>query len=97
MENVNEEIKHEVIDPRTYLLRKAVLSLQETCVYLSISQSYMYKLTSTRKIPHYSPLGKLIYFKRQELDEWVFSNKRCSKEELEGSAHLYMRKGMEHI
>lgn len=91
MEKVLNENKAGV-DPKIYLLQKEVLSLQEACIYLCISQSYMYKLTSSRKVPHYSPLGKLIYFKRTELDEWILSNKRCSKNELEDTAVSYMKK-----
>jgi excisionase family DNA binding protein len=92
MEKVLEGIKSEANDNRIYLLQKEVLSLQEACVYLCISQSHMYKLTSSRSIPHYSPTGKLIYFKRTELDEWILKNKRCSKEELEIAISM-MKKG----
>src|SRR4051812_3551657 len=73
-------------DPRIYLLQKEILSLQEACAYLCISLFYMYKLTSARRIPHYSPTGKLLYFKRTELDGWVLQHRRVSDEELEDKA-----------
>ncbi len=92
MENVKEIIQTEVIDPRIYLLQKEVLSLQEACIYLCISQSHMYKLTSSRKIPHYSPMGKLIYFKRTELDEWVLKKRRSSQEEINIEASSFLKK-----
>ena len=78
-------------DSRLYLLQKEILSLQEACVYLCISQSYMYKLTSSRKIPHYSPMGKLIYFKRSEIDEWILKNKRFTNQEIEDDIMLSLR------
>jgi excisionase family DNA binding protein len=53
------------------LAQKEILALQEACEYLQISPSFMYKLTSYRKIPFYVPNGKLIYFKRSELDNWT--------------------------
>jgi excisionase family DNA binding protein len=92
MENVKEIIQQQGSDPRTYLLQKEILSLQEACVYLSISPSYMYKLTSSRKIPHYSPMGKLIYFKRIELDEWVLKKRRSSEEEINLQATSFIKK-----
>lgn len=85
MDNELIENKGET-DSRLYLLQKEIFSLQEACVYLCISQSYMYKLTSSRKIPHYSPMGKLIYFKRTDIDEWILKNKRCTNEQLEETA-----------
>ena len=91
MEKGTEESK-EAFDFRIYLLQKEVLSLQEACIYLCLSQSYLYKLTSTRRIPHYSPMGKLIYFKRTELDAWLLKNKRESKENLENATVSYMKK-----
>ncbi|TKK71451.1 helix-turn-helix domain-containing protein [Ilyomonas limi] len=52
-----------------YILQKEILTFEEACIYLGRSASSMYKLTSARLIPHYVPTGKLIYFKRTELDE----------------------------
>ena len=43
--------------------------------YLGITESHMYKLTSGGKIPHYKPTGKLIYFSRSELDDWLLHNR----------------------
>lgn len=92
MENAKGIIQQDAIDPRVYLLKKEILSLQEACIYLCISQSHMYKLTSSRKIPHYSPTGKLIYFKRTELDEWVLKKRRSSQEEINIEASDFLKK-----
>jgi len=50
---------------------KEVLNFNEACQYLELSQSHLYKLTSTGAIPHYKPNGKKIYFNRHELDGWL--------------------------
>jgi len=50
---------------------KEVLTLDETCQYNGISRSDMYKLTSSEKIPHFKPRGKLIYFEREKLNFWL--------------------------
>jgi excisionase family DNA binding protein len=49
-------------------MQKQVLNLNDACIYLELSQSHLYKLTSNGSIPHYKPNGKKLYFKREELD-----------------------------
>jgi len=53
------------------MANKEVLTLEEACQYNGISRSYMYKLTSSEKIPYYKPRGKLIYFEREKLNSWL--------------------------
>lgn len=53
---------------------KEVLTTVEASAYLGISESYIYKLTSLKQIPHYKPNGKLVYFNRKELCEWAMRN-----------------------
>lgn len=74
------------------LVRKDVLNFNETCDYLELSQSHLYKLTSTSAIPHYKPNGKKIYFKRAEVDEWLLRNRSASTEEIETKATDYLIK-----
>ncbi len=71
---------------------KEVLNFNETCQYLELSQSHLYKLTSSGAIPHYKPNGKKIYFNRQELDTWLLRNRASSKEEIEQEAADYLVK-----
>ena len=60
---------------RLYSEVKTVLSVAEACEYMGITEYHMYKLTSGGKIPHYKPTGKLIYFSRSELDDWLLHNR----------------------
>lgn len=53
---------------------KGTLNFKEAREYLGLSNSQLYKLTRNGDIPYYKPTGKLIYFNKQELDEWVFQN-----------------------
>ena len=55
--------------------QKTVLSFSEASDYTGFSRSYLYKLTSSGTIPHYKPTGKMLYFRKSELDEWVLSHK----------------------
>lgn len=63
-------------------LAKEVLSFKEALALLDISASMLYKLTHQRAISFYKPNGKLIYFKKQDLLNWMLSNKQPSNEEV---------------
>jgi len=72
------------------LLKKEVLNFNETCGYLDISASHLYKLTSQKKIPHFCPQGKKLYFNRKELDEWLQRNRQSTDSEIEMAAANYV-------
>ena len=65
------------------LSNKTVLSFDEACDYTGISRSYMYKLTSTGEIPNSKPNGKIIFFDKKLLDDWLLRNKRKSNTEIQ--------------
>jgi len=54
------------------------LSFKEACAYLGFAPSYLYKLTYRKIIPHYKPTGKMLFFSKCELDEWIFSKSKVS-------------------
>lgn len=68
------------------LLQKEVLNFKEACLYLELSESHLYKLTSTRQIPHYCPNGKKLYFNRAELDQWLQRKRLSSAEDIDLTA-----------
>jgi excisionase family DNA binding protein len=72
------------------LLQKNVLNLSEAHTYLDISASHMYKLTSQKLIPHFCPQGKKLYFRREELDQWLLRNRHDSTDEIEIMAANYL-------
>lgn len=74
------------------VMQKQVLNFNDTCIYLELSQSHLYKLTSTGSIPHYKPNGKKLYFKREELDTWLLRNRNNSIDEIEQEAANYLIK-----
>ena len=55
-------------------ITKEVLTISEASAYLGLSESYIYKLTASKQIPHYKPNGKLVYFNRKELCDWALRN-----------------------
>ncbi len=58
---------------------KKVLTFDEACDYTGISRSYMYKLTSGGIICHSKPNGKVIFFEKEKLDNWLLQNNIKSK------------------
>lgn len=59
---------------KAILSQKEVLTFEEVCSYTGLSRSYLYKLTCTNRIPHYKPSGKMLYFDRREIDNWLLQN-----------------------
>lgn len=53
------------------------LNFNQAAQYLGFSHSYLYKLTSRKIIPAHRPTGKMLFFSKAELDEWVFSSKKA--------------------
>lgn len=72
-EEINNIIKE--LAEKTIFTTKEVLTSDEAARYMGISRSYLYKLTMTRKIPHYKPTGKVCYFDRRELENFLRSNR----------------------
>jgi excisionase family DNA binding protein len=62
--------------------QKAMLNIEEASAYLGISVSTLYKHTSRGNIPFYKPNGKLILFKRDDLNTWIASKRILSNSEL---------------
>lgn len=74
---------------------KEVLTSDEAAKYCGFSKSYLYKLTMRQQIPHYkSPTGKMCYFNRLELEQWLQSNRVSTNNEINQKAQSYcMQKG----
>lgn len=63
----------EKVEGNQYML-KDTFTLKEARMYLDISESQLYKLTSKMEIPHYKPRGKMVYFDKKELIKWMKQN-----------------------
>ena len=68
---------------------KEVLTFDEASDYTGISRSYLYKLTASGRIPHSKPNGKMLFFEKSKLVEWLLQNRRKSKNEIEAEAIAY--------
>ena len=73
---------------------KPHLSFEEACDYLGLSESYLYKLTHKKLIPHYKmPTGKKLVFRKDELDKWLTSVPVSTVEEIDQQAYDYLNLG----
>jgi len=85
----SKEATEPVID-RASLEQRTTLNTSEAAIYLGVKKNYLYKLTSANKIPVYRPGGKVMNFKRAELDVWLSQNRNMTSEELEVEASTYV-------
>jgi len=67
-----------------------LLSFEEAVKFLKISKSYLYKLTHQRRVPHFKPNGKKIYFLESDLRDWILKNLIKTSEEIDQDATDYV-------
>lgn len=72
--------------------KKEILTIEDVALILNLSTSQIYKLTMTGEIRFYKPHGKKIYFKRSDIDEWVFKDQISETEKLESQAEEIFRR-----
>lgn len=67
---------------------KNTLDIEEAAAYTSLSVGHLYRLTSTKQIPHFKKSRKL-YFKKSELDDWMLETKVKTEHEVLREAETY--------
>jgi len=69
---------------------KEVLNLEEAAAFLGIKKSTLYKMTHFSQVPYYKPAGKLIFFEKSVLLDWVRSVKVKSEDEIREEAAMHL-------
>lgn len=96
MQNYNEVLERLQTIEQALLCQninfKQVLNLKEASQYIGISTSFLYKLTSSRAIPHSCPNGKMLFFKKEDLDAWMQSNPQKTRSEISVASVASMTK-----
>jgi excisionase family DNA binding protein len=65
------------------------MGIEEAAAYMGLSKSRLYSLVNEKKIPHHKPSGTTggrVYFRREELDEYLYRNKTQADYEVEDRA-----------
>lgn len=70
-------------------MEKEILTFEEAIRFTGLSKSHLYKLTSSRRISHFKPHGKLIYFTKSDLEKFLLQNRVSTSDELENKAQAY--------
>ena len=69
---------------------KQVLTLEEAALFMGISKSSLYKMTHKHELPFFRPNGKIIYFEKSELLDWMRQNRSMSEAETKAAATKHM-------
>ncbi|MDR0759248.1 MAG: helix-turn-helix domain-containing protein [Treponema sp.] len=81
-------IKDTEEEPHPYPVIKTVeeypelLSVSKAAEFIGVSRGSLYRFIHERKIPCYKPSGKRVYFKRSELENFLFRNKQFASYEI---------------
>lgn len=69
---------------------KTILSVDDLHILTGYSKSHIYKLTWSKRIPYYkSAGGKMVFFKREEIDNWLCAHRIRTNEETASEAVAY--------
>lgn len=92
MENDLLNAIEKLIDKKLTSTEKEYLDVQETCFFLGISKSHLYKLNYRKVIPFFKPSGsKKVYYKKADLVEYLTKNRFMSKSEMETKTQSYFQ------
>lgn len=65
---------------------KPILNVDELADYTGFRKSHIYKLVHKNSIPFSKPGGKVLFFERKKIDEWLLQNSSKSSTELQQEA-----------
>lgn len=85
IEQCNERIEY-----YTMMAAKNVLNIDDVAFLTGFSRSWIYKLTSEKKIPYYKHNNKQIFFDRVEIENWLKEVKVATAAEIDLAASQYI-------
>jgi excisionase family DNA binding protein len=65
---------------------KEILTAEEAALFIGVTRSQLYKLTHLKAIPYFKPMGKLVYFEKSELLDWLKQNPVMSQKQIDLAA-----------
>jgi excisionase family DNA binding protein len=71
---------------------KTILTAEQAAEFLGLKPSYLYKLTSDKKIKFFKPQGKLIYFRKEDLEAFLLRNPSESSDIFESEVFNHWKK-----
>ena len=92
LQNINSQPPTTATDMMT-ICQKPILTAKEMATYMGIKLSTLYKMTHNNILPFSKPNGKMIFFDRVEVENWMRSNRYATQQELATQAAAYCQKG----
>ena len=65
------------------------MEIEEVAKYINLSKVSIYGLTNRKQIPHYK-VGKKLFFKKSEIDNWINSKKVKTVDDIENEVMKYL-------
>ena len=65
---------------------KDIFTVEELSDYTGFKKSYIYKLVHSNSIPFSKPNGKVLFFEKKKIHEWLLTNPSKSFSEIEREA-----------
>ena len=93
IENIKISKKEPIGNEMLAIWQKPILTAKEMANYMGIALSTLYKMTHQNIIPFSKPNGKMIFFDRVEVEEWLMSNRYAPQVETAHRATIYCQKG----
>ena len=73
-----------------------IMNISEVAKYIKVAKTSIYGMTHRNTIPHYKN-GKKLYFKKSDIDEWIFSKRIKTRNDIQEEAMEYIRKNPRHF
>jgi len=86
--NILEQLQS--IEQATLIGVKEALTVDDVVAYTGLAKSYIYKLVHERRIPYYkNASGGRIYFRKQEIIDWMLHQRVSPLSEIRAEAAGY--------
>ena len=88
---MNEDLKSTLSRIEQYVLigTKQVLTIEEAAILLGMKPRTVKQMIQDHAVPTYKPRRGLVYFKKNELEDWMLQNRISSQQEIESQAEAY--------
>jgi len=90
------ELKNELQELKnlTLLGAKKALTMTDAALLTGLSKSHLYKECCKKNVPHWKSMGgKLTYFDKDELNDWMLKHRVKTVDEVEQAAATYVATG----
>lgn len=77
-------------------INKPFMDFKETCSFLGISASCLYKYRMNNVVPYYKA-GKKLYFKKEDLENWLNVRKVKSNDELTTEIEIHTKRKYHYV